>query len=174
MSKFTGFVILLVILIVIGFGGLLFYKNQLVVQQAKAKKEELLEGKDEFEKTQKESIPESVDSKTQDAANKIKTDEEEAAKEIEKTDDVVEFGDTAIIDYIGVSNGEIFEGGTADGFSLQIGSNNFIAGFEYQLIGAKVGDVVEVKVTFPEEYQSEDLQGKDAIFIVTVQGIEKL
>ncbi len=174
MSKFTGFVILLVILIVIGFGGLLFYKNQLVVQEQQKAKEEFLKGKDEFEKTQQESIPESVDSKTQEAADEIKATEEEDAKEIKTTDDVIEFGDTALIDYIGVSNGEIFDGGTSDNYSLQIGSNSFITGFEYQLIGAKVGDVVEVKVTFPEEYQSEDLQGKDAIFIVTIQGIEKL
>ena len=90
----------------------------------------------------------------------------------EKTDEPAELGDVLTIDFVGYHDGEPFEGGTGEDYSLEIGSNTFIPGFEDQLIGAKVGEEKEVKVTFPEEYHAEDLAGKEALFKVTVKGIE--
>ncbi|QXM06445.1 trigger factor [Crassaminicella indica] len=81
--------------------------------------------------------------------------------------------DTVIIDYAGFVGDEQFEGGTAEKQTLVIGSGQFIPGFEEQLIGAKIGEEVEVKVTFPEKYHAEDLAGKDAVFKVTVHEIKE-
>lgn len=82
----------------------------------------------------------------------------------------VEDGDTVNIDYTGYVDGEAFEGGTDQGASLTIGSGTFIDDFEEQLIGHSVGEEVEVNVTFPENYH-EELKGKDATFMVTINGI---
>ena len=79
--------------------------------------------------------------------------------------------DQVLIDFVGKVDGEEFEGGKGEGFELVLGSNQFIAGFEDQLIGAKTGDDVEVKVTFPEEYHAKELAGKDAVFDVTIQEV---
>ena len=75
-------------------------------------------------------------------------------------------GDVANIDFKGFVDGEAFEGGEAEGHDLEIGSGTFIPGFEEQLVGLKAGDEKDVKVTFPEEYQAEELQGKEATFEV--------
>lgn len=85
--------------------------------------------------------------------------------------DTVKEGDTANIDYKGSINGVAFEGGTATGADLVIGSGQFIPGFEDQLIGAKVGETRDINVTFPEEYHSEELAGKDAVFSVKINSI---
>ena len=69
-------------------------------------------------------------------------------------------------------DGEAFAGGKGDDYPLVIGSNSFIPGFEEQLIGAKIGELVEVNVTFPEEYQAEELAGKPAVFKCKVNKIE--
>lgn len=82
-------------------------------------------------------------------------------------------GDFAIIDFLGKVDGKAFEGGEGKAHPLQIGSNTFIPGFEDQLIGAKVGDEVEVKVTFPEGYFEKSLAGKEAVFEVKVQDIKR-
>ena len=82
-------------------------------------------------------------------------------------------GDTVLIDYAGYVGDEQFEGGTAERYPLKIGSGTFIPGFEDQLIGAKKDEDVEVKVTFPEEYHSEDLAGKEAIFKCKVHEIKE-
>lgn len=82
-------------------------------------------------------------------------------------------GDQAVIDFVGRVDGEEFEGGKAEDAPLELGSGMFIPGFEEQLLGAKPGDRVEVKVTFPEEYGSAALAGKDAIFDVTVKEIKE-
>ncbi len=82
-------------------------------------------------------------------------------------------GDTLKIDYEGFCGEEQFEGGTAADQNLTLGSNTFIPGFEDQLIGANVGDKVDVKVTFPQEYHAENLAGKDAVFHVTVKEIKE-
>lgn len=82
-------------------------------------------------------------------------------------------GDTVILDYAGFVGEEQFEGGTAERQSLVLGSNTFIPGFEDQLIGAKAGGDVDVKVTFPEEYHSEELAGKEAVFKCKVHEVKE-
>lgn len=81
--------------------------------------------------------------------------------------------DTVIIDYVGTVDGVEFDGGTANDYSLVLGSGSFIDGFEDQIVGHKVGDKFDVNVTFPEDYSSEDLQGKDAVFAVNLKEIQK-
>ncbi|MDF0479398.1 trigger factor [Vagococcus sp. PNs007] len=81
-------------------------------------------------------------------------------------------GDTVVIDYKGMKDGVAFDGGSAENYSLELGSSSFIPGFEEQLVGAKAGESVEVKVTFPEEYHSADLAGAEAIFEVTVHEVK--
>ena len=87
--------------------------------------------------------------------------------------DTVEDGDFAIIDFEGKIDGEPFEGGSGEEYSLEIGSNTFIPGFEEKLIGAKVGEETDVEVTFPEDYNAEDLAGEDAVFTVEVKEIKE-
>lgn len=84
----------------------------------------------------------------------------------------VQDGDTLTIDYAGFVGDHQFEGGTAENQTLVIGSNRFIPGFEEQLVGAALNEEVTVSVTFPEEYHSDELAGKDAQFKVTVKGIK--
>lgn len=81
-------------------------------------------------------------------------------------------GDQVVIDFKGMVDGEAFEGGTAEDFPLVLGSGSFIPGFEAQLVGAKSGDSVDVKVTFPEEYGAQHLAGKDAVFETTVKAVK--
>lgn len=81
-------------------------------------------------------------------------------------------GDQIVIDFKGSVDGEEFEGGAAEDYPLVLGSNSFIPGFEDQLAGAKAGDEVEVKVTFPAEYGAENLAGKDAVFACTVKAVK--
>ena len=81
-------------------------------------------------------------------------------------------GDTVVIDFEGFKDDVAFEGGKGENYSLELGSNSFIPGFEDQLVGTKAGDQVEVKLTFPEEYQAEDLAGQDAVFKVTVHEVK--
>lgn len=84
----------------------------------------------------------------------------------------LEEGDTAIFDFEGFHNGEPFEGGKAENHELEIGSNQFIPGFEVQMVGMKVGEEKEINVTFPEQYHSEDLAGQDAVFKVKLHDIK--
>jgi trigger factor len=81
-------------------------------------------------------------------------------------------GDQVVINFLGKVDGEAFDGGQADDYPLVLGSNSFIPGFEEQLVGAKAGDNIEVKVKFPEEYGAENLAGKDAIFECTVNEVK--
>ena len=87
---------------------------------------------------------------------------EEAAKE----------GDTVVIDFEGFKDGVAFDGGKGENYSLELGSGSFIPGFEDQLVGSKAGDEVEVNVTFPEEYQAQDLAGQAAVFKVKVHEVK--
>lgn len=84
----------------------------------------------------------------------------------------IELGDIANIDFKGMMDGVAFQGGTAEGYDLEIGSHTFIEGFEDQLVGAKVGDQINVNVTFPENYQAEELKGKPAVFEVKVNSVK--
>ncbi|NNK78521.1 MAG: trigger factor [Litoreibacter sp.] len=82
-------------------------------------------------------------------------------------------GDQVVIDFLGKVDGEAFEGGAAEDYPLVLGSNSFIPGFEEQLVGVKAGDEVEVKVTFPEQYQAAHLAGKDAIFECKIKAVKE-
>ena len=105
----------------------------------------------------------SADSASQDTGTSYSTD----------TSLTVENGDTVNIDYVGSIDGVEFDGGNTQGMGtdLMIGSGSYIDDFEEQLIGAHPGDQVDVYVTFPEDYGVEDLNGKEALFKVTVNGI---
>ena len=81
-------------------------------------------------------------------------------------------GDQITFDFSGTVDGELFEGGTAEDYPLVLGSNSFIPGFEEQLVGAKVDDELDVKVTFPAEYGAEHLAGKDAVFACKVKAVK--
>lgn len=87
-------------------------------------------------------------------------------------EDAAELGDTVVIDFVGSVDGVEFDGGKGDNFSLELGSGQFIPGFEDQLVGAKAGETVDVNVTFPENYQAEDLASKDAKFVTTVHEVK--
>lgn len=94
----------------------------------------------------------------------------EAAATDEKLDEntVLAEGDTVNIDYTGKVNGKEFEGGSAEGYDLTLGSGSFIDGFESGLVGKKTGDEAELALTFPEDYSDEDLAGKDVVFSVKI------
>jgi trigger factor len=81
-------------------------------------------------------------------------------------------GDQVVIDFRGSVDGETFDGGTAEDFPLVLGSGSFIPGFEAQLVGAKAGDELEVKVSFPEGYGAANLAGKDAVFACTIKAVK--
>ena len=82
-------------------------------------------------------------------------------------------GDQVVIDFKGMVDGEAFEGGSAEDYPLVLGSNSFIPGFEDQLVGAKAGDDVEVKVTFPADYGHPTLKGKDAVFETKIKAVKE-
>lgn len=90
-----------------------------------------------------------------------------------KVDAPAEKGDSVNIDYEGKIDGQTFDGGSAQGYELELGSNSFIPGFEDQLIGHKSGEDVTVKVTFPQDYRNKDVAGKDAEFSVKINSVEK-
>lgn len=103
----------------------------------------------------------------------LKQLQEQHAELVVVEDGTVEEGDTVVIDFKGFVDGESFEGGEAENYSLEIGSGQFIPGFEDQLVGLKPGEEKEVKVTFPEEYHAEHLAGKDAVFEVKVHDLKR-
>jgi len=108
------------------------------------------------------AVKERIDELAMQQAELVTVDEDRALVE----------GDTALIDFEGSIDGELFEGGAAQGFALTLGSNQFIPGFEDQVIGMKKGEEKVVKVTFPANYGGEALAGKDAEFKVTVHEIQ--
>jgi trigger factor len=91
----------------------------------------------------------------------------------ETVDRAAKEGDTIIIDFVGSIDGEEFEGGRAEGSSLELGSGQMIPGFESGIVGMKAGDKRNVEVTFPEDYQAEHLKGKDAVFAITMQEVKE-
>ncbi|MCI1985816.1 MAG: trigger factor [Lactobacillus sp.] len=107
-----------------------------------------------------------------DVAEELQKRREGQAELVLKEDAAAEKGDTVTIDYAGTVDGFAFDGGTAKNYSLELGSGSFIPGFEDQLIGHKAGEDVTVKVTFPEDYQAEDLKGKDAEFKTTIHEVK--
>ena len=96
---------------------------------------------------------------------------ESNARMITIDDRATQDGDTVVIDFDGYVDGEQFEGGKAEDYTLVLGSHSFIDNFEDQLVGKNIGDDVEVNVTFPEQYQAEELQGKPALFKVKIKEI---
>ena len=102
----------------------------------------------------------------------IEKERERNARTVEVTDRAVEDKDIVTLDFEGFVDGVAFEGGKGTDYPLTIGSGSFIPGFEEQLIGAEIDKEVEVKVTFPEEYQAAELAGKDAVFKCTVHAIK--
>ncbi|MDI9241175.1 trigger factor [Fusibacillus kribbianus] len=107
-----------------------------------------------------------------DVMDEIKKEQEKNAAVVTVEGRPVEKDDTAVIDFEGFCDGEAFEGGKGTDFPLVIGSGQFIPGFEDQLIGKNVGDEVEVNVTFPTPYQAKELEGKDAMFKVTIKELK--
>ena len=102
----------------------------------------------------------------------VKKEQEKNSRTINVEDRAAQLNDIVTIDFEGSVDGVPFDGGQATEYPLTLGSNTFIPGFEDQLVGAKVGDDVDVKVTFPEEYQAKELAGKEAIFKCAVKKIE--
>ncbi|EOT46917.1 MULTISPECIES: trigger factor [Enterococcus] len=107
----------------------------------------------------------------EDVDARVKSAQEQQAELAIKEDAAVE-GDTVVIDFEGFVGDEAFEGGKGENYSLELGSGSFIPGFEEQLVGQKAGDSLDVTVTFPEDYQAEDLAGKEAVFKVTVHEVK--
>ena len=107
----------------------------------------------------------------EDIQKEIDAEREKNSRTVAVEDRAIESGDIAVIDYAGSIDGVAFEGGKGENYPLTIGSGSFIPGFEEQLIGAELEKEVEVKVTFPEDYHSEDLKGKEAVFKCTVHAI---
>lgn len=107
-----------------------------------------------------------------DVEEELTTLQNRHAELVIKEDGAIEDGDVAVIDFAGFVDGEPFEGGTSENYSLEIGSGSFIPGFEEQLVGVKAGEEKDITVTFPEEYHAEDLAGKEAIFKTKVHEIK--
>ena len=108
-----------------------------------------------------------------DVDSEIEKKRQQQAELVLKEAKPAEKGDTVVIDYEGSVDGKKFDGGSADNYSLELGSGSFIPGFEDQLIGHNSGDDVDVKVTFPEDYHAKNLAGKDAIFKVKIHEIKE-
>ena len=108
----------------------------------------------------------------EDVEAELKKEQEKNSRSISVEDRAAQLNDIVTIDFEGSVDGVPFDGGQATEYPLTLGSNTFIPGFEEQLVGAKVGDDVDVKVTFPEEYQAKELAGKEAIFKCAVKKIE--
>ena len=113
-----------------------------------------------------DAVQKAIDEKVKEVASKHKVTTEVEGRPVKK-DDVVN------IDYEGKIDGEIFEGGSDQGFDLTIGSGNFIAGFEDGLIGKNKGEVVELNLKFPENYKESSVAGKDVVFKVTINKISE-
>ncbi|ADV93615.1 MULTISPECIES: trigger factor [Bacillus] len=108
----------------------------------------------------------------EDVQNELKALQERQAELVVKEEGTVEEGNTVVLDFEGFVDGEAFEGGKAENYSLEVGSGSFIPGFEDQLVGLEAGAEKDVEVTFPEEYHAEDLAGKPAVFKVKIHEIK--
>lgn len=108
----------------------------------------------------------------EDMEAELKRVQQQNSRTIEVTDRPAELEDEVTIDFEGFVDGVAFEGGKGSDYPLKLGSHSFIDTFEDQLVGKNIGDEVEVNVTFPEEYQAEDLAGKPAMFKVSIKGIK--
>ena len=119
------------------------------------------------------AVEKNVEKVTDEAVEaRIQNDVERASTTQDVTDRAVENGDIVNLDYAGSVDGVAFEGGTAQGQSLTIGSGMFIPGFEEQMVGMNIGEERDLSVKFPEQYHADNLAGKDAVFHVKVNGIQ--
>lgn len=109
----------------------------------------------------------------EEVMEEIEKERNNNARNVEVTGRAVKDGDMTVIDFEGFIDDVAFEGGKGENYPLTIGSGAFIPGFEEQLVGAEIGKEVEVNVTFPEDYQAEDLKGKAAVFKCTVKEIKE-
>ena len=109
----------------------------------------------------------------EDVDAELKRMQERHAELVAVEDGAAENGDIAVIDFEGFQDGVAFEGGKAEDYSLELGSGTFIAGFEEQVVGMKVGEEKEIHVTFPEEYHSPNLAGKEAVFKVKLNSLKR-
>ena len=110
--------------------------------------------------------------KEEDVIQRLEDMRQQYAQVVEKKEEPTAMGDKLNIDFEGFIDGEAFAGGKGEDYSLELGSNTFIPGFEEQLVGLKAGESKDVLVTFPESYHAEDLAGKEAVFQVSVKRIE--
>src|SRR5699024_7909290 len=108
----------------------------------------------------------------EDVAHELEHLRENHAELIVKENGEVEEGDSVVIDFEGFKDGEAFEGGKGDNYSLEIGSGQFIPGCEEKLVGRKAGEEADIDITFPEEYHAEDLAGEDVTFKVTIHEVK--
>ncbi|MFC2748937.1 MAG: trigger factor, partial [Limosilactobacillus fermentum] len=108
-----------------------------------------------------------------DVDSELENKRQQQAELVLKEDEAAADGDTVVIDYEGSVDGEKFDGGSADNYSLVLGSGSFIPGFEDQLVGHKADEDVDVNVTFPEDYHAKDLAGKDALFKVKIHEVKE-
>lgn len=109
----------------------------------------------------------------EDVDKEIESVQKRNARLVPVEDRAAENGDIAVIDFEGFTDGVAFAGGKGEGYELELGSGSFIPGFEDQLVGKKAGEDVEVNVTFPTEYHSAELAGKDAMFKVKIHELKK-
>lgn len=108
----------------------------------------------------------------EDVEKEIASVRERMAEKIAVTDRACAMGDTVNIDFVGKLNGVAFDGGSAEKYDLTLGSGSFIPGFEEQVVGMSIGEVKDIEVTFPEDYQADNLKGQKAIFTITLHSIE--
>ena len=109
----------------------------------------------------------------EDVDAELKKEQEKNSRLVTLDEEAAADGDTVNLDYKGTVGGEAFDGGTAEGYDLVLGSGSFIPGFEEQLVGLKAGESKDVHVTFPEDYHADDLAGKEAVFACTVNKVSR-
>jgi len=114
-----------------------------------------------------------ADVSTEEIDGELKRLQDRHAEFVAIDDGIAQIGDTAVIDFEGFADGEAFEGGKGENYSLNLGSNSFIPGFEEQVVGMSAGEEKDIQVTFPEEYHAEALKGKPATFKVKVHNIKR-
>ena len=125
----------------------------------------------EYKGLEKSEIKVSVSD--EEVQTQIKSNLEETAETVDITEGKVKDGDTANINYEGKKDGVAFDGGTAEGYDLEIGSGTFIEGFEEGLVGKAIGGTYDLNLTFPEDYGSEDLAGQDVVFTVKINSVKR-
>ena len=113
-----------------------------------------------------------VEATAEEVEAEIKKVQEQNSRMVTVTDRAAQMGDVVTISYLGTVDGVAFEGGQSDAYDLTLGSHTFIDTFEEQIVGHNVGDKFDVNIKFPEEYHSEELKGKDAVFAVEVKEIK--